>query len=304
MDSAKRDALLSKLKGVVRNEIKISCVKSDAPLDVCASRVGGEPGVPADFVWPRYSYTQSRSWLSAFFATKKSKKEEVVSEPLKFVAQINLKDVAALDEDNLLPKSGTLCFFYALEATGFDPKDKGAARVFYFADESELTIANPPDELDEASLTSEYSLTFERRPSLPGVFELSEYVDFNDEDEEVYPDVYEDCCEELGLKKDEWTDDVKLLGYPNIVQNPMEEECEYVTRGFYMGEGRPNLVPEERTKIEEAAKDWILLFQLASFEGEDLDAIFGDCGHIYFWIKKEDLLKRNFDDIWLILQCD
>lgn len=26
-------------------------------------------------------------------------------------------------------------------------------------------------------------------------------------------------------------------------------------------------------------------------------------GHIYFWIKKNDLAAGNFDNVWLILQC-
>ena len=31
--------------------------------------------------------------------------------------------------------------------------------------------------------------------------------------------------------------------------------------------------------------------------------MFGDCGHIYFYITKEHLAARRFDRIWLILQC-
>lgn len=29
--------------------------------------------------------------------------------------------------------------------------------------------------------------------------------------------------------------------------------------------------------------------------------MFGDCGHIYFYITKEDLAARRFDRVWLIL---
>ena len=65
------------------------------------------------------------------------------------MAQINLKDVANLDKDNLLPKSGVLSFFYELDSMkwGYDPKDTGSARVFYFPDEATLTAAEFPDEL-------------------------------------------------------------------------------------------------------------------------------------------------------------
>ena len=31
--------------------------------------------------------------------------------------------------------------------------------------------------------------------------------------------------------------------------------------------------------------------------------MFGDCGHLYFWIRKQDLQNRDFDHVWMILQC-
>jgi len=37
-------------------------------------------------------------------------------------------------------------------------------------------------------------------------------------------------------------------------------------------------------------------------ESDDYELMFGDSGHIYFWIKKEDLKNKNFDNVWLILQ--
>ena len=30
---------------------------------------------------------------------------------------------------------------------------------------------------------------------------------------------------------------------------------------------------------------------------------FGDCGSIYFYIRKDDLAARRFERAWLILQC-
>ena len=31
--------------------------------------------------------------------------------------------------------------------------------------------------------------------------------------------------------------------------------------------------------------------------------MFGDCGRIYFYIRREDLVQRRFDRVWLIQQC-
>ncbi len=60
----------------------------DAPVG--ASRIGGSPDVPADFVWPR----------------------ERNGDPLPFIAQVNLADVPRVT-DHPLPASGLLALFYA-----------------------------------------------------------------------------------------------------------------------------------------------------------------------------------------------
>ena len=37
--------------------------------------------------------------------------------------------------------------------------------------------------------------------------------------------------------------------------------------------------------------------------GDGFELMFGDCGRVYFCIRKEDLAARRFDRVWLILQC-
>jgi len=96
----------------------------------------------------------------------------------------------------------------------------------------------------------------------------------------------------------------KLLGWPDIIQNSMAMECELVSRGYYLGGTWEGISEQERSEAKNTAIDnWRLLFQLDIVEHEDFELMFGDCGRIYFHIKKEDLLARNFDKIWLILQC-
>lgn len=46
----------------------------------------------------------------------------------------------------------------------------------------------------------------------------------------------------------------------------------------------------------------MILLQLDTVECDDFELMFGNCGHIYFYITKEDLKARHFDNIWLILQ--
>ena len=96
---------------------------------------------------------------------------------------------------------------------------------------------------------------------------------------------------------------IKLLGNPDVLQGRMEEECEGVTRGYYLGRGWQDVPEQEREEIWEKGKDWMLLFQVGTIDGYDDEYRWEYQGNLYFWIKKQDLKMRNFENVWLILQC-
>lgn len=287
MNEIEKKILKEKLISIAKNEIRISYKKPNSPLLPSSSKIGGNPAVPQNFIWPQYT--------GLVYGEKESK-----SRPLSFMAQINLKDIAELDEDNLLPKSGILSFFYELETMtwGFDPMDKGSARVFYFPNESELSTMEYPDEIEEYAKLPEYAIDFKKQISIP------EYHKFEDVAEYDWDD-YNACSAECGYECDERGDYTKLFGYPDVIQNPMEEECESVTRGYRRGspEDYAKIPETEKADIKENANEWIMFFQMGTISDDDYELMFGDCGHIYFWIKKNDLKNCNFDNIWLILQC-
>lgn len=52
--------------------------------------------------------------------------------------------------------------------------------------------------------------------------------------------------------------------------------------------------------IMRGKQDWMLLLQLDS--DEELGAMWGDLGRLYFWIRREDFAAGNFDDVWCFLQ--
>ena len=84
----------------------------------------------------------------------------------------------------------------------------------------------------------------------------------------------------------------------------MYTECDLVSKGYYLGNGWIGIDKEDRRLANESAyQRWQLLFQLDTVECGDFELMFGDCGHIYFYIPTEDLMARRFDRIWLILQC-
>jgi uncharacterized protein YwqG len=287
MDDNIKKQLVEKLLAVAKKEIRISYKKNENELSPLCSKIGGKPAVPDDFVWPHYTGLVYGE-------------EEPKSRPLSFMAQINLKDIAGLDDTGLLPKSGMLSFFYELETMtwGFDPKDKGSARVFYFPDDTVLSTADYPDGLEDYARIPELAIDFTQHISIP------EYGDYNDGNDYDWDD-YNECSSECGYELDEWGDFTKLLGYPDVIQSPMEEECEAVTRGYRRGspEDYAKISEEEKADISDKSKDWIMLFQMGTISVDDYELMFGDCGHIYFWIRKEDLMNCIFENTWLILQC-
>lgn len=278
--------LKEKLLKIAKNEIRISYCKSEESLSETDSKIGGRPAVPDDFIWPEFN---GKGYCD----------EEPATRPLSFMAQINLAELAEYDTENLLPKTGVLSFFYEMVTMqwGFDPADKGSARVYYFPDAAKLSFREFPSDMEDEAHIPELKINFEKHISLP--FLENFYSD------DVEWEEYEACCRELGYEYDGMGDVTKVLGYPDVIQNPMEEECEAVTRGYRRGcpEDFKKISEAEKEDIREKAKDWTLLFQMGTISSEETEIMFGDCGHIYFWIKKSDLENKNFETAWLILQC-
>ena len=268
------------LDSLKKNEITISTEFNNNSEIVNKSKIGGKPYLPKDFIWPYYQGL-----------------------PLSFLAQINLEEVKSLDKDNLLPSTGMLYFFYELETEewGYHPESKGCAKVFYYEDISNFSLIDFPENMEDDYKIPEFKVTFKSNISLPSYEDfylfLKEHDTFKEQD--ISFSDFIPLYDELFIPDNNYT---KLLGYPEVIQNPMEEECEAVTRGFDMG-GVESYPKKYQKEIRSASKDWILLFQMDTVETDDYELMFGDSGHIYFWIKKEDLKNKNFDNIWLILQC-
>ena len=277
--------VLEILDSLKKNEITISTEFNNNSEMIDKSKIGGKPYLPKDFIWPYYQGL-----------------------PLSFLAQISLEEVSLLDKDKLLPSTGMLYFFYELETQewGYSPQNKGCAKVFYFEDSSNFELIDFPKNMEDDYKIPEFKINFKSNISLPSYEDFFYLVEDKEELEDIieneFYDIYHSAYDELSKKYlvpiEKY---IKLLAYPDVIQNSMEKECAAVARGINMGGiGYPKKYKEE---IKKASKDWILLFQMDTVETSDYELMFGDSGHIYFWIKKEDLKNKNFDNIWLILQC-
>lgn len=238
------------------------------------SRIGGLPSLPQEVAWPEWK-----------------------GHPLAFLCQIDLSEIPADCDHVGLPSSGMLYFFYSQdqEAGGFDPNDKGAWRVIYARESS----------LKEVPRTAPQGLKQDciyRKKSI----DLAPI--------ETYPDGQDDRVGDIGLNDRQWDQYFDLCssvfggepahhlgGYPQPVQNnDMDLECQLVSHGLYCGDASGYRDPKAKA-LETGKNDWILLLQLDT--DNDAGMMWGDCGMLYFWIRKEDLANRHFEQCWMIFQC-
>jgi len=247
------------------------------------SKIGGMPHLPEDFEWPLYG--------------------EVA---LGFIAQFNLTDIAPFDVENKLPHEGILYFFYegGEEVWGYDPKDKGGFVVFHHkGDINKLKITEHPDTVYEFAVLSPCKLTFKLTSSYP-MGEVLDGVGLSEEVVKEFSTIKRSEMKQYDRIIDEYTDENygghQLLGYPTLVQGEIFRECQLVSNGLYCGDESGYNDPKAKI-LEKNTSDWTLLFQIDS--DENADVMWGDCGMVYFAIKKDDLVAENFENIWAVFQC-
>ncbi|MCO6045677.1 YwqG family protein [Aeoliella sp. ICT_H6.2] len=234
-----------------------------------SSKIGGEPDLPPDFPWP-----------------------ERDSRPMSFIAQIQLADGTSSRTDLPLPSSGLLSLFYDTEDMpwGYDPKHAGGAKVFYFDNDTPLSRRKTPEALEDEGWFLECHLEAYETITLPN-YQSSEFpADISDD---VFGG-YFDLQSELSQSGHQ------LGGYPAVIQDSMELECQLVSHGLYCGNATGYNDPRAET-LQAGVADWQLLMQIDSDDNADM--MWGDCGRLYVWIRKQDLAEQRFDKTWTILQC-
>lgn len=249
-----------------------------------ASRIGGLPDLPEGAQWPVYPGPPKPD--AAWEAFK--------GEPLAFLVQVNLAEIAPFDVAGLLPASGMLHFFY-LEANsrfGLYPVHGEILHVLYSPQGANYRRVSPPHNLSPEEVYRGFALAprlewtvprwgdLEERSGLGGLIRPDDYASMDHVDELI-----EEAAEVQGLGP--WhRPKHRMLGYPDFIQ---ADGC---------GPG-----------------DWKLLLQVDSdprfsspspFEDPDCPGpgmMWGDSGHIFFGIEQGDLVARNFAAVWASFEC-
>ncbi|TCC59390.1 DUF1963 domain-containing protein [Kribbella pittospori] len=233
------------------------------------TQLGGKPELPEETPWP---VTDGR--------------------PLSFIAQVDCSELPTLD-DGPLPASGLLSFFYdgvEQAAWGFDPTDADHWRVIYTPPTTPSAIRDFPPDLEP---TGRYEATT-LRPEIE--WTIPPWESFAVEELGIgraadgYADVFGDSDSLIH----------RLLGHPEPVQGDMQHECQLASNGIYCGDSTYTESARAQ-KLLPASSEWRLLLQVDS--AEDLGMMWGDVGRLYYWIRDQDLRDREWDKVWLVLQC-
>jgi uncharacterized protein YwqG len=250
-------------------------LEDENKMKLSESKVGGMPDLPQLFEWPLWK-----------------------DQSLSFIAQINLGEVSNFYCAETSPKRGILYFFYSAEQEtwGFDPADNGSWRTLYYDGPMEgLERRNPPDDLPEYAIYDCSRLAASELLTLPPADSITmESLALMPAERDSYFDFVENFYEEdNGCKH-------QLFGHPATLQGDMQLECQLVSHGLYCGDPTGYTDPRAQA-LKEGSAEWQLLLQVDTDDSSGM--MWGDCGRLYYWIKKTDLLKCNFEDVWMILQC-
>ena len=193
------------LPPLCRSRIETRFAPAGEDLPAGSSKFGGRPDVPAGFVWP-------------VFETKTLDDDMVKPRPLAFLAQFDCARLAGLDPEGLLPRTGLLSFFYELgsQRWGYDPKDAGCARVFWF-DGEPLAPAEFPQDLEEDFRLPELAAELSGGTDAPDFQDACLALDYPFTANDYR--FFDQARRELGYAYPD--NRSQLLGWPDIIQNNM-----------------------------------------------------------------------------------
>ena len=231
------------------------------------SKLGGTPSWPKTFSWPTWQ-----------------------DEPLQFIAQLDLSTIETLPDGVEMPRKGHLYFFMDPEQLEWQDDDQNAWRVLYHdGGGSVFDTCSWPDDLDDAYRLPEKNVSPSIVPTYPDTFDdVVQDMDLSERQHE----------EHMALSREPFDSGPchQMFGHANPIQvNGMALQCQEMTLDFDPDD------EEGFRKFKEGADDWLLLLQVDS--DTDLNLVWGDVGRIYYWIRKEDLAKGRFENVWVILQC-
>ena len=261
----------------------------DGAIPVGASKMGGGADLPPGVEWP--------SW----------------HEPMAFIAQLNLAEVAPYDREGALPDHGLLSFFYETDGEPLYAERWGLPEETPY-DEA---YYHKPVHLSWRVLYHEGDpATFIRHQIPPEVNEMARYSPCAARfaGELTLPDVDGPQMAPLELTRDERTTLIDLdaeinhgsweegghhlLGYHYIYSTTLAD-IDREAQGIPFDAERERDRRDKLRREEEASRRWRLLLQVSSSDDTQMDWAGG--GVLYYFVEREALRDRGFPRVWVDL---
>ena len=240
-------------------------------LPLGASRLGGQPDLPAGAEWPH--------WNGA---------------PLGFIGQLCLDDLGSSPVAQALPAPGRLYFFYDArqKVYGDKPEDRGAWQVLYQADADDPLQRRPaPDGLPSQSRFRPCSVAYsveQTLPQRPVLFEPR--LDWTPDEQAKYEDFIFQHLSNRGWPRH------RLWGHADEIQDDMHLQCQLAAHGAH------GINDPRAAELAPGAMNWQLLLQVDTDQNTGME--WGNSGMLYYWIEKDALRARRFDNVWMALQSE
>lgn len=196
--------------------------------------------------------------------------------PLTFMAQLDLSEIKSKLCDNMLPEKGFIYFFSAVAHIDYDKyayfldkiDESDTNKVYYFdIEKSQLKRQNNYyGKLNEVALDIDYADSYPLFAEEP-VFES---YDLSDEEIELLTEI---------------SDLQHMATYSSITMNYMSIHSMFAYEIPVQELGSYDRVLLQTTSSENTGMDW------------------GDCGIFFFYIREQDLINLNFDNVYSATQC-
>ncbi|WP_289046398.1 YwqG family protein [uncultured Olleya sp.] len=236
------------------------------------SKIAGTPHLPSNLEWPKYN-----------------------DDPMVFLAQLNLSEIACYTIEKSLPKSGVLYFFahydkpvnrFGAQFNFIQPKEK--YKVLYFNGENTQLQNKPfPDNIVPDYKFKEIAINFEPIFLLP--YDIYNYTEF---DENLSYDDGESIIQFHENQLKDLLEITQILGIPSPLQSSVALDwvLSYKTKGEPDG-----AFMDEDFDDEELDEEFINLLSIPLFSkiGDDVG---------YFGIREKDLINADFDECVFVMQ--
>jgi hypothetical protein len=279
---------VAEVRALLRPSLRLRLDEEDEDDEssVGQTRFGGDPDLPRSLVWP-----------------------EVEGEPLVFVAQLDLAELARWPEARELPSQGLLSCFYAPIPPEGQVLEHPVA-ILHFVALDQLARRRVPEgterlrphaiEIEAEQLLPSIESAFAFEALLPEARVRAFYASLAKGQAGASPIDYQALAELVSLQNDCDPERPmhRLFGHPASIQGDPYLDVEMSQRGWDgWREGS-----DEAMALRKRALGWRLLLQIDAYQDDQL-LLNQDGGFFYFWIPADALAAQDWSRARGCLQC-